>query len=137
MNRFADLAAAGVLVAFGSDAPVTELGPWAAVRAAVQHSNPTQRMSARAAFSAHTRAGWRAIGEPGTGVIAPGAPAHLAIWAAEDLVVQAPDERVARWSTDPRSGTPGLPSLAGSGVLPRCLRTIVSGRDVFDSGDLA
>ena len=31
--------------------------------------------------------------------------------AAEDLVVQAPDARVANWSTDPRSGTPGLPRL--------------------------
>ena len=136
MNRFADLVARGVLVAFGSDAPVTDLGPWAAVRAAVLHTIPGQRLSARAAFSAHTRAGWRAVGRPDCGVVAPGAPAHLAIWEADDVVVQAPDERVANWSTDPRSGTPGLPDLTADRPLPRCLRTIVRGQVVFDSGDL-
>jgi predicted amidohydrolase YtcJ len=136
MNRFSDLAAAGVLLAFGSDAPVTDLGPWDAVRAAVHHSVPSQSLSARAAFSAHTRAGWRAVGEPGTGVIAPGAPAHLAVWDVAEVVVQTPDERVSAWSTDPRSGTPGLPELSPDAPLPRCLRTIVAGRTVFDGGDL-
>lgn len=136
MNRFADLVAAGVLVAFGSDAPVTALGPWAAVRAAVHHTIPAQRMSARAAFSAHTRAGWRSVGESGTGVLAPGAPAHLAIWEIGEVVVQAPDERVAAWSTDPRSGTPGLPDLRPGEPLPRCLRTVVHGCIVHDTGEL-
>lgn len=136
MNRFADLVAAGVLVAFGSDAPVTHLGPWAAVRAATRHSVPTQSLSARAAFSAHTRAGWRAVGQPGTGVLAPGAPAHLAVWAVDEVVVQAADERVSAWSTDPRSGTPGLPDLSGE-ETPTCLRTIVAGRVVHDTGALA
>jgi predicted amidohydrolase YtcJ len=136
MNRFADLVSSGVLVAFGSDAPVTDLGPWAAVRAAVHPTNPGQALSTRAAFGAHTRSGWRAIGQPESGTLAPGAPAHLAIWAVDDIVVQAPDERVAAWSTDPRSGTPGLPPLAPDLPLPRCLRTIVHGRTVFDSGEL-
>lgn len=136
MNRLADLSAAGVLVAFGSDAPVTELGPWAAMRAAMFHHQPGQRMTARGAFSAHTRAGWRAIGAHGVGVIAPGAPAHLAIWDAPDRVVQAPDDRVANWSTDPRSGIPGLPALAPDLPLPRALRTIVAGRTVYDTGEL-
>ncbi len=136
MNRFADLVSAGVLVAFGSDAPVTELGPWAAVRAAVHPTNPGQALSTRAAFGAHTRSGWRAVGQPDTGTLAPGAPAHLAVWAVDDIVVQAPDERVAAWSTDPRSGTPGLPPLGPDLPLPRCLRTVVHGRTVFDSGDL-
>lgn len=136
MNRFADLVSAGVLVAFGSDAPVTDLGPWAAVRAAVHPTNPAQALSARAAFGAHTRSGWRAIGRPDAGTLAPGAPAHLAIWAVDDILVQAPDERLAAWSTDPRSGTPGLPPLAPDMPLPRCLRTMVHGRTVFDSGDL-
>ena len=137
MNRLADLATAGVLVAFGSDAPVTELGPWAAVRAAVFHHQPAQRMTARAAFGAHTRAGWRAIGRPEAGVIAPGAPAHLAIWDAPEQAVQVPDSRIASWSTDPRSGTPGLPVLAPDLALPRALRTIVAGRTVHDTGELA
>ncbi len=136
MNRFADLVAAGVLVSFGSDAPVTDLGPWAAVRAAVHHSNAAQAMSGRAAFSAHTRAGWRAVGEPGTGVLAPDAPAHLAIWQVDEIRVQAPDERISAWSTDPRSGTPGLPALSPDHPLPGCLRTVVAGRTVFDAGIL-
>jgi len=134
MNRFADLASAGVLLAFGSDAPVTDVGPWAAVRAATEHSNPAQRLSARAAFAAHTRAGWRAIGQPGVGVLEPGAPAHVAIWGDVDVVVQVPDDRVSAWSTDPRSGTPGLPDL--SSATPRCLRTMVAGRTIFDTGEL-
>ena len=46
-------------------------------------------------------------------------------------VVQAPDDRVARWSTDPRSGTPGLPDLTPGRDLPVCLRTVVGGRTVY------
>ena len=136
MNRFADLQSAGVLLAFGSDAPVTDVGPWQAVRAAMHHGTPAQSISARAAFSAHTRGGWRAVGEHSAGVLAPDAPAHLAFWAASDVTVQAADDRLAAWSTDPRSGTPGLPALHPDLPLPRCLRTVVAGRVVFDSGDL-
>ncbi len=40
LNRFAELAAAGVPLAFGSDAPVTPLDPWGAVRAAAYPSRP-------------------------------------------------------------------------------------------------
>ncbi len=136
MNRFADLVGAGVLVAFGSDAPVTEVGPWQAVRAAVHHGTPEQSLSARAAFSAHTRGGWRAVGEHAAGVLAPDAPAHLAFWESSEVTVQAADSRVAAWSTDPRSGTPGLPALHADAPLPRCLRTVVAGTVIFDSGDL-
>jgi len=136
MNRFADLVAAGVLVTFGSDAPVTDLGPWQAVRAATRHSVPGQSLTARAAFAGHTRAGWRSIGELGTGVLAPDAPAHLAIWRVDEIAVQIPDDRVSAWSTDPRSGTPGLPVLDPQLPLPQCLRTVVAGRTVYDSGDL-
>ena len=135
MNRVADLVGRGVLVAFGSDAPVTPLGPWAAVRAAVLHHEPAQRLSARAAFSAHTRSGWRAIGQPETGTLAPGAPAHYALWSSQQIAVQAPDERISAWSTDPRSGTPGLPTLSAEGPLPSCLRTVIHGTPVFDSFD--
>ncbi|MHB8794973.1 MAG: amidohydrolase [Candidatus Nanopelagicales bacterium] len=137
MNRIADLVGAGILVAFGSDAPVTALGPWAAIAAAIHHSVPGQRVSARAAFSAHTRAGWRAAGEPGTGVLAPGSPAHYAVWTADDVVVPAPGERAAASSSDPRSGTPGLPVVGGDAPLPACERTVVAGRVVHDSGLLA
>lgn len=136
MNRWADVASAGGSLAFGSDAPVTDLGPWAAVRAAVHHTNPRQRISARAAFSAHTRGGWRAGGDGAGGVLAPGAPAHVAIWREDEFEVRAPDERIAAWSTDPRSGVPGLPILDPDRALPACVATIVDGTVVYEDGTL-
>jgi len=131
LNPFAALLRAGVPLAFGSDSPVTPLDPWGTVRAAAFHHTPEHRVSVRAAFTAHTRGGWRAIGRDDAGVLVPGAPADYAVWRTGELVVQAPDDRVARWSTDPRSGTPGLPDLTPGGELPRCLRTVVGGRTVF------
>jgi predicted amidohydrolase YtcJ len=131
-NPLAALAAAGVPLAFGSDAPVTPLDPWGAVRAAVQHHTPGSRLSARAAFSAHTRGGWRAARIDDAGELAPGAPATFAVWDVPgELVVQAPDERVAGWSTDPRAGVAGLPDLSGDD--PVCRRTVVRGQPVWST----
>jgi predicted amidohydrolase YtcJ len=131
MNPFAALLRAGVPLAFGSDAPVTALDPWGTVRAAAFHRTPGHRISVRAAFTAHTRGGWRALGRDDAGTLTPGAPADYAVWAAAELVVQAPDERVANWSTDPRAGVPGLPDLTPGRPLPRCLATVVRGRTVY------
>ncbi|MFJ8636502.1 amidohydrolase [Streptomyces sp. NPDC093568] len=131
LNPFAALLRAGVPLAFGSDSPVTPLDPWGTVRAAAFHHTPEHRVSVRAAFTAHTRGGWRAVGRDDAGVLVPGAPADYAVWRTDELVVQAPDDRVARWSTDPRSGTPGLPDLSPGRDLPVCLRTVVGGRTVF------
>ncbi|MFJ9080551.1 amidohydrolase [Streptomyces sp. NPDC102278] len=131
LNPYAALLKAGVPLAFGSDAPVTPLDPWGTVRAAAFHRTPEHRISVRAAFAAHTRGGWRALGRDDAGTLVPGAPADYAVWRTEELVVQAPDDRVARWSTDPRSGTPGLPDLTPGGDLPVCLATVVGGREVF------
>ncbi|MGW1534999.1 amidohydrolase [Streptomyces aureus] len=131
LNPFAALLRAGVPLAFGSDSPVTPLDPWGTVRAAAFHRTPEHRVSVRAAFTAHTRGGWRAVGRDDAGILVPGAPADYAVWRTGDLVVQAPDDRVARWSTDPRSGTPGLPDLTPGADLPVCLRTVVGGRTVF------
>ncbi|WP_328402964.1 amidohydrolase [Streptomyces sp. NBC_00390] len=131
LNPYAALLRAGVPLAFGSDSPVTPLDPWGTVRAAAFHRTPEHRVSARAAFTAHTRGGWRAVGRDDAGVLVPGAPADYAVWRTDELVVQAPDDRVARWSTDPRSGTPGLPDLTPGTELPECLRTVVRGRTVF------
>ncbi|MER5472852.1 amidohydrolase [Streptomyces sp. NPDC002685] len=131
LNPFAALLRTGVPLAFGSDSPVTPLDPWGTVRAAAFHRTPEHRVSVRAAFTAHTRGGWRAVGRDDGGVLVPGAPADYAVWRTEELVVQAPDDRVARWSTDPRSGTPGLPDLTPGNDLPVCLRTVVGGRTVF------
>ncbi|MGW6016121.1 amidohydrolase [Streptomyces sp. NPDC055210] len=131
LNPYAALLRAGVPLAFGSDSPVTPLDPWGTVRAAAFHRTPEHRVSVRAAFTAHTRGGWRAAGRDDAGSLVPGAPADYAVWRTEELVVQAPDDRVARWSTDPRSGTPGLPDLTPGADLPVCLRTVVDGRTVF------
>ncbi|MFE2179462.1 amidohydrolase [Streptomyces sp. NPDC059455] len=130
LNPYAALLRAGVPLALGSDSPVTPLDPWGTVRAAAFHRTPEHRISVRAAFTAHTRGGWRAVGRDDAGVLAPGAPADYAIWRTGELIVQVPDTRVAGWSTDPRSGTPGLPDLTPGGQLPVCVRTVVGGRTV-------
>ncbi|WP_329458832.1 amidohydrolase [Streptomyces sp. NBC_01497] len=131
LNPYAALLKAGVPLALGSDSPVTALDPWGTVRAAAFHRTPEHRVSVRAAFTAHTRGGWRAIGRDDAGTLVPGAPADYAIWRTGELVVQAPDDRVARWSTDPRSGTPGLPDLTPGRPLPECLETVVGGQTIF------
>jgi predicted amidohydrolase YtcJ len=131
LNPFATMAAAGLPLALGSDAPVTPLAPWDAVRAAAYHHRPEHRLTVRSAFNAHTRGGWRAAGIDGGGVLAPGAPASIALWDAGELVVETPDDRVAAWSTDPRAGVPGLPSLEPDAPNPVCIRTVVRGRTVF------
>jgi predicted amidohydrolase YtcJ len=113
----------GVALAFGSDSPVTPLDPWGSVRAAMWHHNPAYRMSARAAFAAHTVGGWRAVHSEG-GVLAPGAVASLAVWdtpagVVGRLPVLVSDDADLRGPHDP---TP----------LPACLRTVLRGRTIFD-----
>ncbi len=130
LNPLGAMAAAGVVLAFGSDSPVTPVDPWGAVRAAVFHQVPEQRISARAAFAAHTRGAHRAALVDGAGVLAPGAEATFAVWEAGDLVVQAADSRISAWSTDERSGTPGLPDLTPGAPLPVCRTAVLRGRTV-------
>ena len=135
MNPFAAMAAAGVVLALGSDAPVTAIDPWGTVRAAVHHQTPGYGLSARAAFSAHTRGGWRAARAEGdgSGQLAPGCPATFAVWQLPgDLVAAPPDAPVAGWSTDPRSAVAGLPDLDAPD--PVCLRTVVRGKTVHLRG---
>ena len=127
MNHFALLASQGVPLAFGSDTPVTDMNPWAAVRAATRHHTAGSAISARAAFSAATRGAWRAGGvrDGITGTLVPGAPASYAIWDADEFDVAAPADAVQRWSTDPRSRVPVLPRLEDR--LPRCRQTVHRG----------
>jgi predicted amidohydrolase YtcJ len=112
-NPLATLAAAGVPLAFGSDAPVTPLGPWAGVRAASWHHVPAQRMPPAAAFAAHTRGGWQAAGQDDTGELVPGAPAFFTVW-------------------DAPATAGGLPDLSPDAPLPTCLRTVVRGTTVYE-----
>ena len=137
MNPFASFYAAGVPICFGSDSPVTPLNPWASVRACLEHRNPDQRISARAAFLGHTRAGWRAAkySNPMAGQLVPGAPASFAVWEVEELMVQVADGRVQSWSTDPRARTPLLPAL-DTGSDPVCLQTVRDGQELFTNGAL-
>jgi predicted amidohydrolase YtcJ len=104
----------GVALAFGSDSPVTPMDPWGSIRAAVWHHNPAYRMSARAAFAAHTRGGWRAVHRDEEGVLAPGHPATFALW-------RTPDGLAGH----------GLPVLDPDTPLPVCLRTVLRGSTIF------
>ncbi|MGV0837911.1 amidohydrolase [Mycolicibacterium thermoresistibile] len=142
LNPLALLASAGVPLAFGSDSPVTSMNPWETVRAATQHRTPGSAVSARAAFAAATRGGWRAGGvrDGLSGILVPGAPASYAIWDADDLDVSAPDSglmggstarAVQRWSTDPRSRVPALPRLTAGDRLPRCRQTVHRGAVIY------
>ncbi len=133
LNPFADLAAAGIPLALGSDAPVTAMDPWGGVRAAAGHHEPDQRISVRAAFRAATRGGWRLAGldHTGAGELRVGAPAHLAVWRAEHLVVQS--SRTSSWSADARAGSPLLPDLSADAPAPICLRTVRDGVVLHDT----
>lgn len=133
LNPFALLASQGVPLAFGSDSPVTGIDPWAAVRAASAHRTPASSVSARAAFAAATRGGWRAGGvrDGVTGTLVPGAPASYAVWDAGEFEVAVPGQAgsagVLRWSTDPRSRVPALPRLDADDPAPRCRQTVHRG----------
>src|SRR5690606_4541999 len=100
LNPFAAMASAGISLAIGSDAPVTEMDPGAAVRAAALHRTPEHGIAPRAACAAATRGAWRAGGvrDGGAGTLVPGAPADYAIWEAGELVVAASTASVQRWS---------------------------------------
>ena len=108
-NPYAGFLAAGVGLTFGADSPVTPFGPWAAVRAAVEHRDHGQRIDAATAVDAHTRGGWAAAGDDSGGVLRTGAPATFAAW---DGVTP---------------GVDGLPLLGGGVPLPLCRLTVRSG----------
>jgi len=129
LNPFALLASQGVPLALGSDAPVTGFDPWTSVRAAVNHRTTGSAISARAAFAAATRGGWRAGGvrDGDAGTLVPGAPASYVIWDAGELEVHAPRDTVQRWSTDPRSRVPALPRVGPDDAPPQCRRTVHRG----------
>jgi len=124
LHPLADLRAAGVPLAFGSDSPVTPFDPWGAVRAAVRHRTADQRLPVAAALAAHTRGGWAAAGRAGgaggaaAGELSVGAPAHLAIW------------RLPEGTADP-GGV--LPALREGEPLPGCVRTVRAGVVLHDA----
>ncbi len=114
LNPFAAMAAAGVILALGSDSPVTPLDPWGSVRAAAHHQTVGSSLDVRAAFDAHTRGGWRAAGVDDGGLLVTGAPATFASWDT--------------------GGGSGLPRLDVAEPLPTCQRTVVRGVTVYPAG---
>ncbi|GIG24195.1 amidohydrolase [Cellulomonas denverensis] len=150
MTPLADLRDAGVPLALGSDSPVTPVDPWGAIRAAIGHHTPEQRLSTRDALTAHTRGGWRAgrggprrPGVPGVpaesvdplaGELRVGAPAHLAVWDVDDAAWAHRDEPRPTWV---RAGRPApdpvLPELSGGVPAPVCRRTVRSGVVIHDT----
>lgn len=123
-NPLGAMHSVGVALAFGSDSPVTPLDPWGGVRAAAWHHNPAHRVSVRAGFAAHTRGGWRAVGQDPHGVLTPDAPATFAVWhtpagLSGTLPVLLAPEQSARGPDDP---TP----------LPVCRRTVLRGVTIYD-----
>ena len=89
---------AGVTLAFGSDSPVTPMDPWRAVRAAVHHHDPAQRLDARRGPRRPHRA---AAGDGSArtsdarrrrrlGGKVRGAPAYLAVWDVDDGLADGP-----------------------------------------------
>ncbi len=111
LNPLAAMAAAGVVLALGSDSPVTPLDPWGSVRAAVQHRTPGSGLDHGAAFDAHTRGGWWAAGRDADGVLSAGAPATFAVWEVEGLDAD------------------GLPAL--DAPVPTCRALVVRGRGAY------
>jgi predicted amidohydrolase YtcJ len=116
LNPLAGMREAGVVLAFGSDSPVTPIDPWGSVRAAVRHRTPGSGLAAAAAFEAHTRGGWWAARRDADGVLTAGAPATFAVWDLDGAAV------------DPASGLPDLDRADP----PTCRRTVVRGVPVFD-----
>ena len=97
MNAVGTFLAAGVPVCLGSRQPRDSGQPLGRREGLPGTEHQRARISARAAFLAHTRAGWRAAGEPNpmAGQLAPGTPATFAVWEADELTVQTPDPRVS------------------------------------------
>ena len=106
-NPFARLRRPAMALALGSDAPVTPLAPWEGPG----RGPPPRTRVAGGRGDGVRRAHRRRLGggRAGRGTLAAGAPAHLAVWD---------------------TGT--FPDLTGE--LPRCIRTVASGRTIWEDG---
>ncbi len=111
MNPYATMRRSGLVLALGSDSPVTPFAPWEAVRACLTHHDPDERLDVADAVAAHTAGGCAAAGDRAGGRIAVGGPATLAVWDVGEPAALEGD----------------LPVLAGGAPAPECTRTIVRG----------
>lgn len=116
--RYRDILGSGATLAFGSDWPVVEPDPMAAIRSAVtgladdgQRYGASQLLSAAEALDAHTRGAARCLGLwPGAGQLAPGARADIALLDRDPLA--------ADWGSAP-------PQVAATVAAGRLTRTAV------------
>ena len=106
----------GVPLAFGSDSPVTPLGPWEAIRAAVHpHEAGGRRVTRRwPSRPTPSPAGGPPAGR-GEGVLAVGAPATFAQWAGAVLGSRGAARPAAGAA---RSRSAGAPCCAGARSTP-------------------
>lgn len=79
-NPFRSLIQAGVVLAGGSDAPITPVSPLAGIRAAIEHPNPEQRVSPEQALALFTENAAFSVGlESEVGQLAPGFSADFTV----------------------------------------------------------
>jgi len=91
-NPFRELLDAGILLAGGSDSPITPVDPLAGVAAAVLHPNPQHRLSVEEAVGLFTAGGARAVfQEQDRGFLREGLRADLVV-LAEDPRRVAPEK---------------------------------------------
>lgn len=125
MNRWGSAIRAGATVTFSSDCPVTELSPWAAIRAAMSHHDPDERFDLGTAVDAHTRAGWASVRVDHAGNLVVGHRADIALWDSD------PD-----WHSDWQLASNSVTSMRETPV-PTCAASWVAGDCVYGSGDAA
>jgi predicted amidohydrolase YtcJ len=143
LNPFATMSAAGVPLAFGSDSPVTPFSPWEAIRAALRHRTPTQRIDVFTALAAHLDGGRRAAGptwrRSSPGVVATvgpelagdaallkiGAAATFTCWRSPGLVAASGAGASAARLFDPLTAVGE--ELSGGDAPPACVLTVMDG----------
>ena len=102
--RWRSLAAAGAVLAFGSDAPIETANPWLGIHAAVHRALPSgappawggdERVELAAALGAYTAGPAAAARRADLGHLRPGARADLAVLNVDLPTLLAADERLA------------------------------------------
>lgn len=123
------LANGGVPFCFGSWGRYESPWEWIALAAGTEEE---PGLSERAAFSAATRGALRAfenVDWPTDGTLDQGSKADFAIWRAGEIDVRSADPRIAAWSTDPRSGVPGLPAVGPGLPTPELIALYLAGEE--------
>lgn len=92
LHPFRTMLERGVEVGVGSDAPITELDPMAAIAASERHHDPGQRLARREAIRLHTIGSARLGHQEGKkGTLVPGAHADLAAYEVDPFEEPAID----------------------------------------------